>query len=121
MKANLLIADPKNNDWDMVSETLVGKGSSIYFSGTADGTEKLLAEKTIFLVLLELELPGGGGVALLRKIKRFYPDLAVALVSTKKTFEVAVKAVGAGAEKSIQAVLAGAIDLFCCNCSIKKN
>ena len=98
MKANLLIADPKETDWDMLSETLVGEGSSVCFSGSAGETEELLTEGTFFLVLLELDLPGGGGVALLRRLKRLYPDLAVALVSSQKSFEVAVEAVGAGAE-----------------------
>ena len=99
MEANLLIADPNKADWDKVSEALVREeGTSVYFAGSAEKTVKLLAERTFFLVLLELELPGGGGVALLRRIKRFYPDLSVALVSSQKSFESAVEAVGAGAE-----------------------
>ena len=98
MEANLLIADPNKAAWTKVSEALVGEGTSVYFAGSAEKTVKLLAERTFFLVLLELELPGGGGVALLRRIKRFYPDLSVALVSSQKSFESAVEAVGAGAE-----------------------
>lgn len=63
MKANLLIADPKEADWDMVSETLVGEGSSVYIAGSAGETEELLSEGTFFLVLLGLELLGGSGIA----------------------------------------------------------
>ena len=53
------------------------------------------------LVLLDVMMPGIGGIETLRRLQRFRPDLPVVMVSAQGTVDVAVEAMRAGARDYI--------------------
>jgi DNA-binding NtrC family response regulator len=57
----------------------------------------LLGEETFDLALVDLKMPGIGGIELLQAMKRDYPDIAVIMITGYSTVESAVEAMKSGA------------------------
>ncbi len=57
----------------------------------------LLGEETFDLALVDLMMPGIGGIELLKVMKRDYPDMAVIVITGYSTVESAVEAMKSGA------------------------
>ena len=57
----------------------------------------ILKHQKIDLLLLDLRLPGGGGLALLEQVKALYPDTAVVVMTAFATVSSAVEAMRIGA------------------------
>jgi DNA-binding NtrC family response regulator len=57
----------------------------------------LLGEETFDLALVDLMMPGIGGIELLQAMKRNYPDMAVIMITGYSTVESAVEAMKSGA------------------------
>ena len=81
----------------------LGKGDDhevhVYHSG--EDALAGLDENPPDLVLLDVMMPGIGGIETLRRLQRFRPDLPVVMVSAQGTVDVAVEAMRAGARDYI--------------------
>jgi two-component system, OmpR family, response regulator len=66
----------------------------------ADGSEaqRLAADQPYDLVILDLDLPGGGGLEMLRNIRSNKPDLPVLIVTGSSLVEERVRGLDAGAD-----------------------
>jgi DNA-binding NarL/FixJ family response regulator len=65
----------------------------------ADGTEtiELLREQKIDVVVLDIEMPGRGGLEVLKDIHRLWPKIKVLILSMHPVEQFAVRAIKAGA------------------------
>ena len=93
----ILIIDDEENIREVLSGILEDEGYSV--DSAKDGDEGLeKAESGIFdLVLLDVWLPGKGGMEVLEKIKKTIPELEVVVISGHGNIDMAVKAVKKGA------------------------
>ena len=64
---------------------------------SATAARGILKHQRIDLLLLDLKLPGGGGLALLEQVKALYPDTAVVVMTAFATVASAVEAMRIGA------------------------
>ena len=80
-KANILVVDDDVNLRELLIDTLDAIGYSA--SGAVDGIEALqkLKEEKIDLVISDIKMPGIDGVALLKKVRRYYPNLPVLFIT----------------------------------------
>ena len=74
-----------------------GIGFSVMEADSATSAREVLKNQRIDLLLLDLKLPGGGGLTLLEQVKALHPDMAVVVMTAFATVSSAVEAMRIGA------------------------
>lgn len=94
-----LIADDSRTYRAILTRTLAEIGGAEVVGEASDGAEawSLVQSLTPDLLLLDLEMPELGGLEVLERVRRDYPDLAVAIVSSSDQASDAMKALANGA------------------------
>lgn len=96
-KSKILIIDDDATHRLMLREVLADDGYILSEAATGeDGLEEFRARPTD-LVLLDLKMPGIGGMETLRRLKAEYPPLPVLIMTAYATVDTAVKALKEGA------------------------
>jgi two-component system response regulator HydG len=72
-------------------------GCTVVGAGNALAAQAILKDHPIDLILLDLKLPGGGGMALLEQVKTLHPETAVVVMTAFATVSSAVEAMRIGA------------------------
>jgi two-component system response regulator HydG len=72
-------------------------GCAVVGAGTVTQARRILKNRKIDVVLLDLKLPDGGGLALLEQANALYPDTAVVVMTAFATVSSAVEAMRIGA------------------------
>ncbi len=75
----------------------VGMGFEVAGAESATAARAILKQRRIDLLLLDLKLPGGGGLPLLEQVKALHPDMAVIVMTAFATVSSAVEAMRIGA------------------------
>ena len=79
-------------------QILEAEGMSVPVEGaTADEVLARVEERTADVLVLDLSLPGGNGLDLLKEVKRRRPDLPVLILTVHSEDQYAVRALRAGA------------------------
>jgi DNA-binding NarL/FixJ family response regulator len=101
---NILIADDHAAVRNGLREILDDAISGAHFSEAGDGNEVLglLADAEFDLLLLDINMPGRGGLDVLRSAKRHYPELPVVIVSVQPEDQYAKRCLTAGAAAYIK-------------------
>jgi CheY-like chemotaxis protein len=101
-KKSILVVDDEKNIRLTISRSL--EPLEIPVQTAVNGEEALqkLREETCDLVLLDLKMPGIGGIETLRRIKENWPAIRVIIITAHGTIESAVDAMKLGAVDFIQ-------------------
>ncbi|HEX2917521.1 MAG TPA: response regulator, partial [Edaphobacter sp.] len=67
-----------------------GMGCAVVGAGTITHARRILKLRKVDVVLLDLKLPDGGGLALLEQVNALYPDTAVVVMTAFATVSSAV-------------------------------
>jgi DNA-binding NtrC family response regulator len=94
---NLMIVDDERAVREACGEVARTLGYNPLAADSAEDIYGLLESHAIDVVLLDLQLPGTGGMEALRKIKQRWPDTEVIVVTGFGTVQSAVKAMKNGA------------------------
>jgi two-component system response regulator HydG len=94
---NLLVVDDERAIRDACREVAQNLGFNASVADSAEHAYRLLEVQSIDVVLLDLKLPGAGGVEALRQIKAKRPDAVVIVVTGYATVQSAVQAMKNGA------------------------
>jgi two-component system response regulator HydG len=94
---NLLIVDDERAVREACREAAAALGYRTSASESAEQALRLIESQNIDVMLLDLKLPGTGGLEVLRQIKRRRPDIEIIVVTGHGTVESAVQAMKAGA------------------------
>jgi DNA-binding NtrC family response regulator len=94
---NLMIVDDERAIRDVCREVAQSLGFNTSVADSAEHAYRLLDSQGIDVVLLDLKLPGAGGLEALRQIKERRPDAAVIVVTGYGTVQSAVQAMKNGA------------------------
>ncbi|HEY7616002.1 MAG TPA: response regulator, partial [Terriglobales bacterium] len=94
---NLLIIDDERAIRDVCREVAQSLGFNTYVADSAEHALRMLDAQGIDVVLLDLKLPGAGGLEAMRQIKERRPDTAVVVVTGYRTVQSAVQAMKQGA------------------------
>jgi two-component system response regulator HydG len=94
---NLLVVDDERAVREACREVAQSLGFNAMVSESAENAYRMLDAQGIDIVLLDLKLPGAGGLEALRKIKEHRPDAIVIVVTGYGTVQSAVQAMKNGA------------------------
>jgi two-component system response regulator HydG len=94
---NLVIVDDERAIREACREVARSLGFSALVAESAEHLYRLLESQPIDVVLLDLKLPGAGGLEALSRVKRYRPDAEVIVVTGYATVQAAVQAMKQGA------------------------
>lgn len=94
---NLLIIDDERSIREACREIAISLGFTAYVADSAEHGYRLLESQNFDVVLLDLRLPGAGGLEALRRIKERRPEAVVVVVTGYATVQSAVQAMKNGA------------------------
>ena len=94
---NLLFVDDERAIREACREVAISLGYSAYMAESAEQAFRALDSQNFDAVLLDLRLPGGGGLEALRRIKERRPEAVVVVVTGFGTVQSAVQAMKNGA------------------------
>lgn len=94
---NLLIVDDERAIREACREVALSLGFSAYIADSTEQAYRAIETQSFDAVLLDLRLPGAGGLDVLRRIKERRPDTIVVVVTGYGTVQSAVQAMKHGA------------------------
>src|SRR5213593_1341813 len=96
-KANILVVDDQDSIRHFVGKALEAEGYTVQPAGSVREAREIVERDMPDLAVLDLKLPDGTGLELLREIKRVQPEVSVILMTAFGELETAVEAMSAGA------------------------
>jgi CheY-like chemotaxis protein len=94
---HLLVVDDDDALRRACCEIARGMGFTVHNADSVPAARTVLQQQPIDLLLLDMKLPGGGGLALLGEVKTLYPEIAVLVMTAYATVSSAVEAMKIGA------------------------
>ena len=94
----ILVAEDDAPLAEFLRQRLVQEQFSVQIVSNAGEAEKLSSDQSYDLLILDLNLPGGGGLEVLRGIRSKRPDLPVVIVTGANMVEERVRGLDAGAD-----------------------
>ncbi len=94
---NILIVDDEIRHLNSLKELIKGEEYNVTLANSADEAISALGARSIDLLLLDLNMPGKGGVEVMKHIDNHKIDTTVIVVSGESTFEAAENALKYGA------------------------
>ncbi len=101
-RRGILVVDDEGHTRLTLQTALEPLGYHLVMAGSAEAATEALADPRIELVLLDLKMPGGSGVEVLRHIERERPGLRVVMITAHGTIDSAVESMKLGALDLIQ-------------------
>ena len=97
MKPDILIVDDDADFLNMLSQRLKTRGLEADTVNNGEEALEIVKGKNYNIVILDLVMPGMGGMEVLRTVKKTYPHLPVIVLTGQGTTEDAVQAMKEGA------------------------
>jgi len=97
MKRHILIADDEPLTRKSLLEILKFEGYRVSLASDGEEALKIVKKDIPDVVIADLKMPRMDGIALLREIKKYNPDIEVVLITAYGTIETAVEAMKEGA------------------------
>ncbi|WP_313899603.1 sigma-54-dependent transcriptional regulator [Tunturiibacter gelidoferens] len=94
---HVLVVDDDEAVRKACCQIAAGMGFEVVGAESATAARDILKQRRIDLLLLDLKLPGGGGLPLLEQVKALHPDTAVIVMTAFATVSSAVEAMRIGA------------------------
>jgi DNA-binding NtrC family response regulator len=96
-KANVLVVDDQDSIRHFVGKALEDDGYTVVSAASVHEAREAIERDMPDMAFLDLKLPDGTGIELLREIKRVQPEVPVILMTAFGELETAVEAMSAGA------------------------
>ncbi len=94
----ILVVEDEGPLAEVISESLVTEGYSVEIAGTFDGAMQRLVASEYDCILLDIMLPGGSGLDLLRELKALNKSDNVIIISAKDSVDDRVAGLDLGAD-----------------------
>ena len=101
-KGSILICDDEEIMRDVLETILTGAGYKVEISKTGEEAIEAYSRKPFDVVLMDVSMPGMGGLTALKELISVDPDAYVLMITAYATFETAVSAWERGAEGCVR-------------------
>ena len=96
-KATVLVVDDQDSIRHFVGRALEEDGYTVVTAGSVREARSAIEQAMPDMAFLDLKLPDGTGMELLREIKRIQPEVSVIMMTAFGELETAVESMSAGA------------------------
>jgi len=100
-KGSILIIDDEQDVRQSLEDLLAGEGYTLNSASTAEEGLKCLSDRLYDLALVDVNLPDGSGLDVLKSIKRESPDTGVIMITAYDSSQTAFRASKEGAESYV--------------------
>jgi len=100
--ARILFVDDEREILDTVEDYLAGRGYAVALAESGTEALELLSQEEFDIVLTDLNMPGLGGLELLKAVKRIHSETEVIIVTGYGSIESAIKALKWGGYDYLQ-------------------
>jgi DNA-binding NtrC family response regulator len=94
---NLLLVDDEERFLTTTQKLLTKRGLNTLTSSNGRDALRILSQRSIDVVLLDIKMPGIDGMKVLQQIKHMHPDIEVILLTGHISADSAVEGLGLGA------------------------
>ena len=101
-KGSILVCDDEEIMRDVLETILTGAGYKVDLAKTGEEAVETFQQKTYDVVLMDVSMPGKGGLTALEEIIRMDAEAVVLMVTAYATFDTAISAWDKGAEGCIR-------------------
>ena len=109
--ANILVVDDEEGIREFLSDALELDDHSVSEANSAEAALATLKKQSFSLVITDLNMPGMGGMELLRWIRQQQPEVEVIVLTAHGTVDTAVEAMKTGAFEFLQKPIGGPEEL----------
>jgi DNA-binding NtrC family response regulator len=102
LKAKVLLVDDEEDFLSTLSERLVVRGLKVTAVTRGEDAVAKIDEQTYDLIVLDLAMPGIGGLEALKRIKMKQPDAEIIILSGQGSIKTSIEAMKLGAEDFLQ-------------------
>jgi two-component system NtrC family response regulator len=93
----ILVVDDDKNLCRIIEHNLAREGYKVLVTYNAKSALDILKKNSVHLVLSDIQMPKIGGLELLARIKKLFPDILVIMITAYGSIETAVEAMKKGA------------------------
>ena len=91
-KGSILICDDEEIMRDVLETILSGAGYKVDLAKTGEEAIEAYSQRSFDLVLMDVSMPGMGGLTALEKLIEMDPEAAILMVTAYATFDTAISA-----------------------------
>ena len=91
-KGSVLICDDEEIMRDVLETILSGAGYKVELAKTGEEAIELYSQKPFDVVLMDVSMPGMGGLSALEQLIKIDPEAVVLIVTAYATFDTAISA-----------------------------
>ena len=96
-KTHLLLVDDEQDVTQLLCLRLTRRGYACFTAESGEAALEVLSAKTVHVVIMDVKMPGMGGVAALAHMRKDWPRIPVILLSGHADMQTAVTAMESGA------------------------
>jgi DNA-binding NtrC family response regulator len=97
VKMRIMLVDDEERFLQTMKKMLINNGYDAMTATSGEDCLKQLAQKLVHVVILDVKMPGMGGVETLKQIKQLYPRVEVIMLTGHATAASAVEGLKSGA------------------------
>lgn len=97
MKIKVLVVDDEKVYCETVGERLRARNLEVFTAFNGEEAQELVSREEIDVVLLDMVMPGGGGIETLKTVKRSRPLVEVIVITGQAAVDNAIQAMELGA------------------------
>lgn len=101
-KGSVLICDDEEIMRDVLETILTTAGYKVELAKTGEGAIELFSQKPYEVVLMDVSMPGMGGLTALEELLKIDPDAVIIMITAYATFDTAISAWEKGAHGVIR-------------------
>jgi len=124
-KASILVVDDDEGFWDVVTAGLGTRGYRVVAAKSGEECIEKIKTDTFHIILLDLQMPGMGGIRTLEEIRKMNPEIEVIMVTGHGDIALATESLKKGASDFVEKPvsierLVGIIEKVCAQRMLKE-
>src|SRR5271165_3886365 len=100
-RCKVMVVDDEPPLRKVLTTTLTARGFAVEEAGSAERALELVGQRPFDLILLDINMPGMGGVEACRRLRALMPQVGIVMVTVRDAEEDMVQALEAGADDYI--------------------